>query len=223
MALQRNKPRPAMLRKGEDMRQFQRRLTIRGTVLLVFTASAVAQTSAERLTTLHQFTKLLTRRISCEDARRVHEAVARGHKSLADETAYGALYWPLLRVKERPVSAASPKVNEDDHTCDRRVRTPQRRKGIPLHRHYNQDNRQVCRAEDYHRPHLREKQRTARCNHIQQRNRRVVCRLIDVHNTVSLDVHLQWVRRQRPQYIKRRCSAEREERQHAPAALHVSL
>src|ERR1019366_7757767 len=31
-----------------------------------------------------------------------------------------------LSVEKRPVSAASPEVGKDDHTCDRRVRTPQR-------------------------------------------------------------------------------------------------
>ena len=38
------------------MRQLRRTLTIGGTVLLVFAVSTVAQTSARRLRTLHQFT-----------------------------------------------------------------------------------------------------------------------------------------------------------------------
>src|SRR6266702_5976338 len=72
-----------------------------------------------------------------------------------------------FRVEERPVSAASPKIGEDDHTCNRGVRTPKRGECVPLELHYSQKNRQVCGAEDYHRPYFREKQRTARCNHIQ--------------------------------------------------------
>src|ERR1700745_4476937 len=95
---------------------------------------------------------------------------------------------------------------------------PQRGEGVPLELHYNQENRQVRRTEDYHRPYFREKQRTARCHHIQQRNR-----LIDVHDTISLDVHLQWVSGQCPPYIDRRCSAEHEKWQHTPATLHVRL
>ena len=51
----------------------------------------------------------------------------------------------------------------------------------------------------------------------------IVCRLIDVHDTISPDVHLQRIRGQRPQYIERRCSAEHEKRQHTPATLHVGL
>src|SRR5580658_1807520 len=79
--------------------------------------------------------------------------------------------WKWLRVEERSFSPASPEVGEDDHTCDRRVRTPQRGEGVPFKRQNNQENRQICGAEDYHCPDLRKKQRTARCDHIQQRNR----------------------------------------------------
>ncbi len=109
-----------------------------------------------------------------------------------------------LRVEEWPVSAASPEVREDDYACNRRVCAPQRGERAPLDLHDNQENRQVCRAEDYHCPYLREKQRTARCDHIQQRYRCIVGRLIDVYNTISLDVDLRWVRRQGPQCIERR-------------------
>ena len=62
-----------------------------------------------------------------------------------------------LRVEERAVSTASPEVDEDDHACDGRVGTPQRGEGVALDLHYNQENYQVGRAEDYHRPDLREK------------------------------------------------------------------
>ena len=42
-----------------------------------------------------------------------------------------------LRVQERSVSAASPEVGEDDHTCDRRVRAPQRGERVPFKRQNN--------------------------------------------------------------------------------------
>ncbi len=121
------------------------------------------------------------------------------------------------------MSAASPEIREDDHTCDCRIRTPWRRERVAFELHYNQENRQVCHAEDYHRPDLREKQRTARCNHKEHRDRCIVRCLIDVHNTIPHDVHLQWIRLQRPQYIKRSCSTEHEERQHASAAFPARL
>jgi len=52
----------------------------------------------------------------------------------------------LLPVEERPVGAAPPEVDNDDHTCDRRVSTPQRSERVPLNLHYNQKNRRVCHA-----------------------------------------------------------------------------
>src|ERR1700678_3306061 len=52
----------------------------------------------------------------------------------------------FIRVEERPLSATSPKIYEDDHTGGGRIRTPQRRERIPLDLHHNQDNRQVCRT-----------------------------------------------------------------------------
>src|ERR1700728_1982112 len=96
-----------------------------------------------------------------------------------------------LRVAQRPLSAGSPEVGKDDHACDCSVRTPQRGKRIALDLHYNQQNRQVCRPEQYHGLDLREKQRTARRDHVQHRDRRVVRRLIDVHNAVSPDAELE--------------------------------
>ena len=75
------------------------------------------------------------------------------------------------RVEKRPEPATFPEIGENDHACDGCVGTPERGEGIALDHHYNQENRQVCRAEDYHRPYFREKQRTAGCSHIQQRNR----------------------------------------------------
>lgn len=62
-----------------------------------------------------------------------------------------------LPVEEWPVAAAFPEVGKDDQTCDRRVRTPHRREGVPLDLHYNQENCQVRPAEDYHCPDPREK------------------------------------------------------------------
>jgi hypothetical protein len=100
----------------------------------------------------------------------------------------------LLRVQERPLFDASPEISEDNHTSDRRIRTPQRGKCVTLELHYNQENHQVCRAENYHHLDLREKQRATGCNHVEQRNRCIVCRLIDIHDTVCSDVQLQWVR-----------------------------
>src|SRR5208282_6872371 len=94
----------------------------------------------------------------------------------------------LLRVEERPVAVASPEVAEDDHTSNCGVRTPQRGECVPLDLHHNQEDRQVCRAKDYHHLDLREKQRATGCNHIEQRNRCIVCGLIDVHDTVPLYV-----------------------------------
>src|SRR5271165_987226 len=96
-------------------------------------------------------------------------------------------------VGERAVFAACPEVVEDDYTCDRRVGAPQRGEGVALERHYNQENGQVSGAENHHGLNLGKKQRTAGCNHIQDRDRRVICGLIDVNNTVSPDVHLQRV------------------------------
>lgn len=64
----------------------------------------------------------------------------------------------ILGIQERPLSVASPEVGENDHTCNRRVRTPQRGECVSLDLHYNQQYRQVCRAEDYHHLDLRTKQ-----------------------------------------------------------------
>ncbi len=72
-----------------------------------------------------------------------------------------------LRVAEGPVLRASPEVGEDDHTCDRRVGTPERGERVALKRQDSQENNQVRRPEDYHRLDLREKQRTAGCNHVE--------------------------------------------------------
>src|ERR1700690_2383728 len=131
--------------------------------------------------------------------------------------------WPFLRVDERPLFGASPEVAKDDHAGDRRIRAPKRSERVPLERHYDQQYREVRRAEDYHHPDLREKQRATSCNHIEHGNGRIVGRLIDVHDTVSPNVQLQRERRQRPQNIERGCSAEYEERYHAPAVRRVRL
>lgn len=168
----------------------------------------------------------------CIKTRIAERNIAIGAKNMYDAAVNTAKLTPngvsnrrsqRFRVEEWPLFAASPEAHKDDHTRDRRIRTPQRGERVPLDLHYNQENRQVCRAENYHHPYLREKKRTTRCNHIEQRNRYIICCLIDVHDTVSPDVQLQWVRRQRPQNIKRRSSTEHEKRQHTPATFRVRL
>lgn len=42
--------------------------------------------------------------------------------------------------------------------------------------------------------------------------------MIDVDDAIVPDVYVGWVRRQTPQYIERRCSADHDEWQHAPTA-----
>src|SRR6202008_3785543 len=108
---------------------------------------------------------------------------------------YGAANSSCLGIEERPVSVAAPEVAENDDTSDRRVCTPKGREGVPLELHYNQENCQVCSAEHNHHLDLGKKQRTASCNHIQQRNRHIICRLIDVNDAVPPDIQLQWERR----------------------------
>ena len=152
-------------------------------------------------------------------------SVSRGSCERGNGNLFAASNWrsERFRVEKRPIPAASPKVSEDDHTRYCRVCTPQRGEGVPFELHYNQENRQVRGTEDYHCPYFREKQRTARCYHIQQSNSCIVCSLIDVHDTISFDVHMQWVSGQCPQNVECRCSSEHEKRQHTPATLHVRL
>jgi len=76
---------------------------------------------------------------------------------------------------------AAPEVGENDDTGDRRVCTPKGGERVAFELHYNQENYQVCSAEDNHHLDLRKKQRTASCNHIERRNRRIIRRLIDVN------------------------------------------
>ena len=42
-------------------------------------------------------------------------------------------------VAQWPVSAAPPEVDEDDHACDRRIRTAHRGKRVSLDRDYNRE------------------------------------------------------------------------------------
>src|SRR5580693_4297288 len=82
---------------------------------------------------------------------------------------------------------------------------------------------QVRYAEDHHVLDLREEERAAGCNHVEDSNRHIVCGWIDVHETISLDVDLKRIRGKPPQNIKRGCGADYQERQHSPTALDVRL
>src|ERR1700733_3711956 len=125
----------------------------------------------------------------------------------------------LLGVEERAFTVASPEVGEDDHAGDGGVGTPKRGEGVALDLHYNQEDCQVGCTEEDHRLDLREKQRSAGCDHINHRHGLIVGCLIDVDDGVGLDVDLRRECRQRPEYIERGSSAEDEEWQHALAAV----
>jgi N12 class adenine-specific DNA methylase len=60
--------------------------------------------------------------------------------------------------------------------------------GRALERHHDQQNHQICEAENHHGFNFGEKQRTASRDHVQNRDRRIIRRLIDVHDAVSAHV-----------------------------------
>jgi hypothetical protein len=131
----------------------------------------------------------------------------------------------LIPRKERPLSAASPEVRKDLGMITLATAAYAHHSEVKAYRLTSITSRRIARLAA---PKMTiiltfEKRANRRSQSHTARNRCIVGRLVDVHDAVSPDVNLQWVRRQRPQYIKRGCPAEDNERQHAPAAFPVRL